>query len=114
MSHYAKITNNIVTQVIVAEEDFINFLKTESPNDEWIQTSYNTHGGIHKLGGKPLRKNFAGVGFVFDKQKDAFIPPKPFKSWILNWETCLWEAPIPSPKDGEYVWNEPTLNWIKV
>ena len=113
MSHYAKITNNIVTQVITAEEDFINFLKKESPDDEWIQTSYNTHGGVHKLGGEPLRKNFAGIDFAFDKQKDAFIPPKPFNSWILNEENCLWDPPIPYPEDREYIWDETSVSWIK-
>ena len=81
---------------------------------EWIQTSYNTYGGVHKTGGTPLRKNYAGIGYTYDKERDAFIAPKPFASWSLNEETCLWESPSPYPSDGKiYVWDEPTTNWVE-
>ena len=114
MAHFAKVTNGIVTQVIVAEPEFFeNFVDT-SPG-EWIQTSYNTHGGQHKLGGTPLRKNYAGVGFTYDKNKDAFIPPKPFDSWLLNEETCLWESPVPCPNgDKPFYWDETSKSWVEV
>jgi len=109
MSHFAKVENNIVTEVIVAEQDVID---SGLFGTGWIQTSYNTRGGQHMLGGTPLRKNFAGVGFTYDTNKDAFIPPKPFNSWILNDDTCLWEAPVPYPTDDKvYNWNEDTLSW---
>ena len=114
MAHYAKVSNGLVTQVIVAEKEFFDTFVDNSPG-EWIQTSYNTHGGVHALGGTPLRKNFAGIGFSYDKVKDAFIPPKPFDSWILNEETCLWDAPIPRPEDGKhYNWDEATTNWVEI
>ena len=78
----------------------------------WKQTSYNTKGGVHQLGGTPFRKNFSGIGFIYDEDRDAFISPKPFNSWILNENTCLWEAPISKPQDGnKYGWNEQTLSW---
>ena len=78
----------------------------------WKQTSYNTYGGVHNKGGTPLRKNFAGIGYTYDEDRDAFIPPKPFNSWVLNEDTCLWEAPIAKPQDGnKYRWNEQTLSW---
>jgi hypothetical protein len=78
----------------------------------WKQTSYNTHGGVHSSGETPLRKNHAGIGYTYDEDRDAFIPPKPYNSWILNEETCLWEAPIPMPQDdNRYTWNELTLSW---
>lgn len=106
MTHFAKIENDIVTQVIVAEQDFI-----DSQPGEWIQTSYNTRGGQHPEG-RPLRKNYAGIGYSYDREKDVFIPPKPFPSWILNDETCLWDARVPYPEDGERrYWNEDEQNW---
>jgi hypothetical protein len=78
----------------------------------WKQTSYNTHGGVHSSGGTPLRKNHAGIGYTYDETRDAFIAPKPFNSWILNEQTCLWEAPIAKPNDeNKYNWNELTLSW---
>jgi hypothetical protein len=78
----------------------------------WKQTSYNTHGGVHDNGGTPLRKNHAGIGFTYDEDRDAFIPKKPYNSWILNEQTCNWESPIPMPTDGqEYIWNENLANW---
>lgn len=78
----------------------------------WKQTSYNTHGGVHSLGGTPFRKNHAGIGYTYDEDRDAFIPPKPFKSWVLNEDTCNWESPIPYPQDNnEYKWNEQNQSW---
>lgn len=113
MSHFAKVVDGVVTQVIVAEQEFFQTFVDSSPG-EWIQTSYNTHGGEHKLGGTPLRKNYAGIGFTYDRVKDAFIPPKPFASWLLNEDTCLWEAPVAMPDDGKvYFWDEATTNWVE-
>lgn len=113
MSHYAKIENGIVTQVIVAEQDFIDTLPDK---DLYVQTSYNTQGGIHKLGDTPLRKNFAGIGYIYDKERDAFIPPKPFPSWLLDEDTCTWNAPVAMPTSvlpfGQfYAWDEEAVNW---
>ena len=114
MAHYAKIQDNIVTQVIVAEQDFFDTFVDTSPG-EWIQTSYNTHGGVHLLDGTPLRKNYAGIYFSYDRTLDAFIPPKPYASWILDEETCLWNAPVAYPEDDKmYKWNEEIVNWIEV
>lgn len=111
MAHFAKVLNGLVVQVIVAEPEFFDSFIDTSPG-EWIQTSYNTHGGVHEFGGTPLRKNFAGVGFTYDAQLDAFIPPKPFPSWLLNEDTCLWEAPIAMPSDGgPYEWDEAAQEW---
>ena len=111
MSHYAKVENGIVIQVIVAEQDVID---SGIFGSGWIQTSYNTLGGQHPQG-RPLRKNYAGVGFTYDSQRDAFIPPKPFNSWSLNENTCLWVAPSNAPNDGKrYDWNEETLSWVEV
>jgi len=105
MSHFAKIdSNNIVQEVIVAEQDFIN---SGAVGDSflWIQTSYN----------KNFRKNFAGIGYTYDKTRDAFIPPQPYPSWILNEDTCLWECPVAYPDDGNvYNWNEETQTWDEV
>jgi len=113
MSHFAKVVDGVVTQVIVAEPEFFQTFVDSSPG-EWIQTSYNTHGGEHKLGGTPLRKNYAGIGFTYDRVKDAFIPPKPFASWVLNEDTCLWNAPVAMPDDGKlYNWDEATTNWVE-
>jgi hypothetical protein len=112
MSHFAKIENGLVTQVIVAEQDFINSGAVGNPSD-WVQTSYNTHGGQHPEN-RPLRKNYAGIGYAYDESRDAFIPPQPYLSWALNEDTCLWDAPVPCPQDGqEYKWDEDTLSWIK-
>jgi len=114
MAHYAKVNNGIVEQVIVAEAEFFDTFKDTSPG-EWIQTSYNTSGGEHSDGGAPLRKNFAGVGFTYDATRDAFIPPQPYPSWVLDEETCLWEAPVARPDDGNmYQWNEETQSWDEV
>lgn len=112
MAHFAKVLDGKVTQVIVAEPEFFDTFVDTSPG-EWIQTSYSTHGGVHANGGTPLRKNYAGIGFTYDRKRDAFIPPKPFASWALNENTCLWEAPTPMPTDGQlYEWNESELRWV--
>ena len=95
MAHFAKVNNGVVVQVIVAEPEFFDTFVDSSPG-EWLQTSYNTHGGVHANGGTPLRKNYAGVGFTYDSTLDAFIPPKPYASWTLNEDTCLWDAPEPT------------------
>ena len=90
----------------------IDFLTKLTGYPVWKQTSYNTHGGVHDNGGTPLRKNHAGIGYTYDEDRDAFIPKKPFKSWILNETTCLWNAPVAYPNDNEkYTWNELTLSW---
>jgi hypothetical protein len=113
MSHFAKVVNGVVTQVIVAEQEFFNTFVDSSPGD-WIQTSYNTYGNQHPEG-RPLRGNYAGIGFTYDREKDAFIPPQPYASWLLDEETCLWNAPTPYPNDEKlYVWDEPTLSWVEV
>jgi hypothetical protein len=111
MAHYAKVCDGKVVQVIVAEADFFDTFVDSSPG-EWIQTSYNTYGGQHRLGGTPLRKNYAGIGFTYDRTRDAFIPPQTFPSWVLNEDTCLWDSPVPYPTDGRvYEWNEETIAW---
>ena len=115
MSHFAQIDeNNIVTQVIVIEQDVVDSGLFGDPAS-WIQTSYNTSGGVHLLGGTPLRKNYAGIGYTYDSTRDAFIPPKPYNSWVLNEDTCLWEAPTPMPTDGKiYNWDEATTSWVEI
>jgi len=115
MGHFAQINEaNQVVQVIVAEQDFINTGLVGSPST-WIQTSYNTFAGQHRLGGTPLRKNYAGIGYAYDSSLDAFIPPKPFPSWTLVEDTCQWEPPTPMPTDGKmYRWDEDTLAWIEI
>lgn len=111
MSHFAKVENGIVTQVIVADQQFIDSGVLGDPT-QWIQTSYNTFGGAHRSGGTPLRKNYAGIGYLYFADIDAFVPPKTFESWVLNTETGLWEAPTPRPDDGKnYLWNEEEKNW---
>jgi hypothetical protein len=113
MSHFAKVNNGIVEQVIVAEPEFFQTFVDTSPG-EWIQTSYRTHGGQHPEG-RPLRKNYAGIGYTYDRERDAFIPSKPFASWVLNEDTCLWDAPVAYPDDGGmYQWNESTTSWVAV
>lgn len=111
MAHFAKVNNGIVEQVIVAEPEFFDTFVDSSPG-QWIQTSYNTHGGVHANGGTPLRKNYAGIGYSYDATRDAFIPPKPYASWTLNDDTCLWNAPVAMPTEGgPYTWNETTQAW---
>jgi hypothetical protein len=123
MAHFAKVNNGIVEQVIVAEPEFFDTFVDSSPG-QWIQTSYNTRGGKHydpetgELSAdqtKALRKNYAGVCFTYDKTRDAFIPPKPFNSWLLDEDSCLWEAPVAMPDDGKmYRWDEDTTAWVEV
>ena len=118
MAHFAKIQNGKVTKVIVAEPEFFDTFVDDSPG-QWLQTSYNTRGGVHydpetgePDGGVALRMNFAGIGYDYNAALDAFIPPKPYDSWVLNEETCLWEPPTPYPDDGEmYQWDESTTSW---
>jgi hypothetical protein len=113
MAHFAKVVDGKVSQVIVAEPEFFETFVDSSPG-EWIQTSYNTHGGVHTLGGTPLRKNYAGIGYTYDRTRDAFIPPQPFASWLLDEETCLWNAPVAMPDDGKiYQWDEATTSWVE-
>jgi hypothetical protein len=112
MSHFAKVENGIVTQVIVAEQDVID---SGLFGTDWVQTSYNTYGGIHRNGGTPLRKNYAGIGYTYDPIRDAFIAPQPYASWTLDENTCLWSAPISMPTDGKvYYWDESSLTWINI
>jgi hypothetical protein len=104
MAHYAKVNNGIVEQIIVAEVEFFDTFIDSSPG-EWIQTSYNNN----------IRKNYAGVGFTYDSTRDAFIPPKPYPSWVLNEDTCQYDSPVPYPdNDKRYEWNEETTNWKEV
>ena len=109
MSHFAKIENGIVTQVIVAEQDVID---SGLFGHGWVQTSYNTIANKHPEN-RPLRGNYAGIGYIYDATNDVFYAPQPFPSWVLNTTTWLWEAPTPMPVDGLYNWDEPTLSWIK-
>tara|TARA_R100000935_G_scaffold12379_1_gene24593 strand:- start:1315 stop:1701 length:387 start_codon:yes stop_codon:yes gene_type:complete len=127
MSHYAKVVNYIVTQVIVAEQDWVDAL-----DGEWVQTSYNTYGGIHYApnshtpdGGIALRKNFAGIsytengitydGYTYDSERDAFYAPQPYPSWTLNEDSCLWEPPTLMPDNNkEYTWDEDTTSWVEI
>jgi len=123
MSHYAKVRDGFVQQVIVASKDFFKTFVDSSPG-EWVQTSYNTRGGIHydpNTGqpsadqSKALRKNYAGVGYQYDKDRDVFIPPQPYPSWTLDEQTCLWNAPVAMPTDDKmYSWDEDAQNWVEV
>jgi len=115
MSHFAQIDqNNVVIQVLVIEQDVVDTGLFGNPGS-WIQTSYNTHGGAHATGGTPLRKNYAGIGYTYDRTRDAFIPPQPYTSWLLNDTTCLWQAPVAYPADDKhYAWNEATVSWQEV
>jgi hypothetical protein len=118
MSHFAKVEDGIVTQVIVAEQDFIDTGALGDAN-QWVQTSYNTRGGKHydpetqeEDSGTPLRKNYAGIGYTYDSVKDAFIAPQPYPSWTLDEDTCIWEPPVARPEDDKrYTWDEDTTIW---
>ena len=129
MASFAKIgLNNKVIEVLSVHNDVlkdsngveqevngIDFLTKLTGWAIWKQTSYNTHGGVHSFGGTPLRKNHAGIGYTYDEDRDAFISPKPFNSWILNEDTCIWNAPVAYPTNGgEYKWNETNLNWEEI
>jgi hypothetical protein len=131
MASFAKIENNIVVTVVSVVNEVlkdlngieqeaigVQFLRTlyNEPNAIWKQTSYNTVGGVHNNNGTPFRKNHAGIGYTYDEDRDAFIAPKPFNSWILNEDTCLWEAPVAKPtgqleENQFYSWNESIINW---
>jgi hypothetical protein len=115
MSHFAKVENGIVTEVIVIDQDSINNGLHGDPS-LWIETSYDTFGGEHKLGETPLRKNYAGIGYTYDSIRDAFYTMQPFPSWTLNETSCLWEAPVTRPVvEGKmYQWDEDTLNWVEL
>ena len=114
MAHYAKVNKGIVSRVIVADADFFTTYIDSEPG-KWVETSYNTYGGAHNLGGTPLRKNFAAIGYIYDKTRDAFYTPKPYSSWVLDEATCLWKAPVTYPDDGkDYTWNEATTNWKEI
>lgn len=113
MAHFAKVENGVVTQVIVIDQETLNTGLWGDPAS-WVQTSYNTHGGKHPEG-RPLRKNYAGIGYTYDAQRDAFYAPKPFPSWVLDEETCLWNAPVAMPNDGKpYSWNEDKKSWDEI
>ncbi len=120
MAHFAKLgVGNIVetvesvsNDIATSEQAGVEFLQNlYKSRDVWKQTSYNTFGGEHKLGGTPFRKNYAGIGFTYDQARDAFIEPKPFDSWTLNETTCMWDPPVPRPESGSYSWNETTKQW---
>jgi len=124
MAHFALLdNNNRVVQVLVGrdDDDGKEAELTARTGQHYRQTSYNTRGGVHANGGTPLRKNYAGVGFLYDPIRDAFIPPKPFASWVLDEDTCLWNAPVDMPEDEgtgdppkRYRWDETTTNWVEV
>lgn len=115
MAHFAQLDeNNIVTRVLVIEQETIDTGHFGDPSS-FVQTSYNTHGGVHTLGGTPLRKNYAGIGYTYDSTRDAFIAPQPYNSWTLNEDSCTWEPPTPMPTDGKiYHWDEDTTSWVEV
>ena len=115
MAHFARVQNGIVTEVIVIEQEMID-TGLWGPPEEWIQTSYNTQAGVHTQGGTPLRKNYAGIGYSYDAGRDAFIPPKPYNSWVLDEGTCNWNAPTPMPvvEGKSFIWNEETTSWTEV
>ena len=118
MAHYAYLDENNVVQGVFVGKDEHEVVEGISDWEVYYgakRTSYNTIGGVHQLGGTPFRKNYAGIGYTYDPVRDAFIPPKPFASWVLNEESCLWEAPVPAPSSGpgvHYIWDEETINWV--
>jgi len=122
MSHYAQLDeNNVVVFVIHAKSNDKEDEFTESTGDVWKQTSYNTYGGVHYTDGEPsadqtkaLRYNYSGIGHTYDEARDAFIPPQPYASWVLDEATCLWEAPSPYPAEGVHVWDEQAGDWVEV
>ena len=124
MAHFAKLgvgnkvlaVHRVHNDVATTEQAGVDFLNNlYGTNDIWKQTSYNTRGGVHLLGGTPFRKNYAGIGFKYDQYRDAFIAKQPFNSWTLNEDTCIWEAPVAYPDDGkQYDWNEETTSWDEI
>ena len=120
MAHFAKLSlgskvvsvHVVSNEVATTEQAGIDFLHQLHNYPFWKQTSYNTQGGVHTLGGTPFRKNYAGIGYTYDEAKDVFIPPQTYPSWILNEDTCQWEAPVAYPNDDKkYLWNEETTSW---
>ena len=129
MAHFAKLdqdnivitinvvhNNELLVDGVETEQKGIDFLNNLfNTSDNWKQTSYNSKGGVHRLGGTPFRKNYAGIGYAYDETRDAFIPPQPYPSWTLNEDTCLWKAPVAYPDDGkDYRWNEETTSWDEI
>ena len=118
MAHFAKLDENNIVVFVTVGRDEDNGLEAElsaRTGDIYKQTSYNTNAGVHNLGGTPFRKNYAGFGYTYDAGRDAFIPPKPYASWVLNESTCLWDAPVTMPTDDKrYIWDETTTNWVAV
>lgn len=118
MAHFAEIDeNNVVTRVISGVDEPLDgeTIYYELTGTTWKKTSYNTMAGVHQLGGTPFRKNYAGIGFTYDPVRDAFIPPQPFASWLLDEQTCQWNPPTTYPNDGNmYVWDEPTISWVAI
>ena len=124
MAHFARLDSNNIVDFVVVGRDEDNGKEAElsaRTGDVYKQTSYNTHGGVHALGGTPFRKNYAGIGYTYDEGRDAFIPQKPYASWLLNETTCLWESPVPYPTDvgteenpKRYSWDEATTSWVEV
>ena len=118
MAHFAKLDENNVVIFVTVGRDEDNGKEAElsaRTGDVYKQTSYNTQGGVHLLGGTPFRKNYAGLGYTYDAGRDAFIPPKPYASWLLNETTCLWDAPVPYPTDDKrYSWDEATTSWVLI
>lgn len=118
MAHFAQLDeNNIVVQVIVGVDEPHDgeAIYAETTGKVWKKTSYNTLGGVHLLGGTPFRKNYAGIGFTYDVQRDAFIPPQTFPSWSLNEQTCQWDSPVAMPTDDkQYAWDEASLSWVEI
>ena len=122
MAHFARVRDGIVTNVIVAEQEFIDSYQDMEPGI-WVQTSYNTRGGVHYITdsttpssdqSKALRKNYAGKGYIYDRGRDAFYTPQPYPSWTLNDTTCIWEAPVAHPSDGKlYDWDESSKSWVE-
>jgi hypothetical protein len=120
MAHYAALDSSNVVKLVFVGRDEDDLIEGVTSWEDYYsadgltakRTSYNTHGGVHSDGGTPFRKNYAGIGYSYDTDRDAFIPPKPFDSWILDEETCLWEAPVTYPTDGfTYIWNESETDW---
>lgn len=120
LEHYAHVESGVVDHVIVIDTQTIETTGgwyvdgVFKPINEWVKTSYNTSKGNHKLGGVALRKNYAGKGFSYDNVRNAFVPPKPFTSWVLDESSCTFEAPVPHPGNGEYTWNEGAGNWVPI
>jgi hypothetical protein len=118
VAHFARLDSNNIVDFVVVGRDEDNGKEAELSSrtgDVYKQTSYNTHGGVHALGGTPFRKNYAGLGYTYDEGRDAFIPQRPYPSWVLDEFSCLWNAPVPYPTDGKrYSWNEESLAWDEI